>query len=192
MSRTAYQSEEHGLTPSPSAYAPPAKPRTLDMRVTGHPLDPHHVGTFIKPSELVGAVEISSLNRSELVLYNQLLAHAWNAIEPGKVYRIRKADLRTSHGSNDLLHEAFHRLMSGFARVKYRDPVSGKAMTMRIHLLGPNTEEDADSGYFYYTFHDTLLKILEKSQTWARLKACATRNIGFSRQTPRQAAAIGG
>lgn len=171
MSRTAYQSEERNSTPAPAAYAPPAKLRTLDMRVTGHPLDPDHIGSFIKPAELVDAVEISSLNRSELVLYNQLLAHAWNTIEPGKVYRIRKADLRTSHGSNDRLHEAFDRLMSGFARVKYRDPTSGKAMTMRIHLLGPNTEEDEDSGFFYYTFHDSLLKILEKSHTWARLKS---------------------
>lgn len=157
--------------PAPVPHTPPAKLRTLDMRVTGDPLDPDHIGTFIKPSELVDAVEISSLNRSELVLYNQLLAHAWNTIETGKVYRIRKADLRTSHGSNDRLHEAFDRLMSGFARVKYRHPTSGKAMTMRIHLLGPNTEEDADSGFFYYTFHESLLKILEKSQTWARLKS---------------------
>jgi plasmid replication initiation protein len=171
VSRNAYQTEQAETPPAPAGSTPPAKLRTLDMRVTGQPLDPEHIGSIIKPAELVDALEISSLNRSELVLYNQLLANAWNTIEPGKVYRIRKADLRTSHDSNDRLHEAFDRLMGAFAKVKYHDPLSGKAMTTRIHLLGPNTEEDADSGSFYYTFPEDLFSILEKSQTWARLKS---------------------
>jgi hypothetical protein len=170
MSRTAYR-EEVEATPPPPAQGQAGRIRTLDVRVTGQPLDPHHSGSIIKPAELVDAVEISALNRSELVLYNQLLANAWNGIEAGKVYSVRKSDLRTSHDSNDRLHEAFDRLMAGFAKVKYRDPATGKAMTTRIHLLGPNTEEDADSGFFYYTFPESLFKILEKSQTWARLKS---------------------
>lgn len=145
--------------------------RTLDLRVTGHPLDPENTGSIIKPAELVDAVEISALNRSELVLYNQLLAHAWNDIVPGKVYRIKKSVLRGSHESNDRLHEAFDRLMSAFAKVRYRDAKTGKSLTMRINLLGPNTEEDADDGTFTYTFHPTLLTILEHSQTWAKLKS---------------------
>lgn len=148
-----------------------ARLRTLDMRVTGHPLDPDNIGSIIKPAELVDAVEISALNRSELVLYNQLLAHAWNEIAPGKVYRIAKAILRGSHDSNDRLHEAFDRLMGAFAKVRYRDAKTGKRVTLRINLLGPNTEEEADDGYFYYSFHSTLLTILEHSQTWARLKS---------------------
>lgn len=145
--------------------------RTLDLRVTGHPLDPDNTGSIIKPAELVDAVEISVLNRSELVLYNQLLAHAWNDIAPGKIYRIRKSVLRGTHDSNDRLHESFDRLMSAFAKVRYRDANTGKSLTMRINLLGPNTEEDCDDGYFTYTFHPTLLTLLEHSQTWAKLKS---------------------
>ena len=141
------------------------------MRVTGHPLDPDNAGSIIKPAELVDAVEISALNRSELVLYNQLLAHAWNDIEAGKVYRIKKSVLRGSHDSNDRLHEAFDRLMGAFAKVRYRDTNTGKAVTLRMNLLGPNTEEEADDGYFCYSFHPTLLTILEHSHTWAKLKS---------------------
>ncbi len=156
---------------APSAAPAPKRLRTLDLKVTGHPLDPNNIGSIVKPAELVDVVEISSLNRSELVLYNQLLAHAWNDIEPGKVYRIRKSSLRGSHDSNDRLHESFDKLMGAFAKVKYRHPTTGRPVTTRINLLGPNTEEDADDGFFYYTFHESLIKILEASHTWARLKS---------------------
>lgn len=145
--------------------------RSIGIRTTGHPLDPNNIGTIIKPGELVDVVEISSLNRTELVLYNQLMAHAWNDMAPGKVYKLPKAVLRGSHESNDRLHEAFDRLMGAFAKIRYRDPRTGRPLTTRINLLGPNTEEDEDSGTFYYTFHDSLFRILENSHTWARLKS---------------------
>jgi len=150
---------------------PPKPLRTLALRTSGDPLDPDLGGSFIKPAELVDAVEISPLNRTELVLYNQLLANAWNDIGPGQVHRIRKARLRGSHDSNDRLHEAFDRLMGAFAKVRHRDPVTGKARISRISLLGPNTEEESEDGYFYYSFHASLLAILEHSQTWARVKS---------------------
>jgi plasmid replication initiation protein len=161
-----------GLSPAPpESGAQRERLRSLDVRTTGHPLDPGSRGTLIKPAELVDVVEISSLNRSELVLYNQLLAHAWNDMAPGKVYSIKKAVLRGSHESNDRLQDAFDNLMRAFAKIRYRDPKTGRAMTTRINLLGPNTEEDADEGSFYYTFHDSLFRILEGSHTWARLKS---------------------
>jgi plasmid replication initiation protein len=144
---------------------------TLALRVSGDPLDPDGQGSFIKPAELVDAVEISALNRSELILYNQLLAHAWNDIAPDKVFAVRKSRLRGTHDSNDRLHDAFDRLMSAFAKVTYRDPDSGKTKTARIHLLGANVEEDCEDGYFHYTFHPTLLQVLSGSRTWARLKS---------------------
>ncbi len=117
---------ELAAPPAPLKYsAQPERLRTLDIRTTGHPLDPDNVGTIIKPSEMVDVVEISSLNRTELVLYNQLMAHAWNDMAPGKVYKLPKAVLRGSHESNDRLHEAFDRLMGAFAKIRYRDPRTG-------------------------------------------------------------------
>ncbi len=144
---------------------------TLALRVSGDPLDPNGRGSFIKPAELVDAVEISPLNRSALILYNQLLAHAWNDIEPDKIYSVQKARLRGTHDSNDRLHEAFDRLMGAFAKVKYRDPATGLTKTVRVNLLGPNAEEDGDDGQFHYKLHPTLLKVLQRSRTWARLKS---------------------
>lgn len=155
----------------PSVVATGGRLLALQVRTTGHPLDPDNVGTIIKPAELVDVVEITPLNRSELILYNQLLAHAWNDMAPGKVYKLPKSLLRTSHDSNDRLHEAFDRLMGAFAKVRYRDPNTGRPMTTRISLLGPNTEEDADQGAFYYTIHDSLFRVLENSVAWARLKS---------------------
>ncbi len=144
---------------------------TLAIKVSGDPLDPTSRSSIVKPAELVDAVEISALNRSELILYNQLLAHAWNDIEPGKVYSVSKARLRGTHESNDRLHEAFDRLMGAFAKVKYRDPETGQTKTVRIHLLGPNAEEEGEEGQFHYTLHPTLLNVLKVSRTWARLKS---------------------
>ena len=148
----------------------PAVP-TLAIKVTGDPLDPEDSATFIKPTELVDAVEITPLNRSELILYNQLIAHAWNSIAPGKVYSVAKSRLRGSHESNDRLHEAFDRLMSGFAKVKVRDPKTGLTKTVRINLLGPNAEEEGMDGFFHYTLHPSLLEVLRSSRSWARLRS---------------------
>lgn len=145
--------------------------RTLALKVAGDPLDPDDRATFIKPTELVDAVEITPLNRNELILYNQLLAHAWNGIAPGRIYRVAKARLRGSHESNDRLHEAFDRLMAAFAKVKVRDPVTGLSKTVRINLLGPNAEEEGDEGFFHYTLHPSLMEVLKGSRSWARLRS---------------------
>ena len=139
---------------------------TLTLRVRGDPLDQDCRGSIVKPGELVHAVEITPLKRSELMLYNQLLAHAWNEIEPGRVYSVTKSRLRGSHESNDRLHEAFDRLMSAFAKVRYRDPTTGVSKTVRISLLGPNVEEDGRDGEFHYTFDPVLLEVLQASRTW--------------------------
>ncbi|MBU1212460.1 MAG: replication initiation protein [Alphaproteobacteria bacterium] len=144
---------------------------TLALKVVGDPLDPNDRAVFIKPTELVDAVEITPLNRSELILYNQLIANAWNAIEPGKVFTVAKSRLRGSHESNDRLHDSFDRLMSAFAKVKVRDPKSGLIKTVRINLLGPNAEEEGEEGLFHYTLHPSLMEVLKSSRSWARLRS---------------------
>lgn len=145
--------------------------RTLALKVSGDPLDPEDRATFIKPTELVDAVEITPLNRNELILYNQLLAHAWNDIAPGRIYQVAKSRLRGSHESNDRLHEAFDRLMAAFAKVKVRDPDTGLTKTVRINLLGPNAEEEGEDGFFHYTLHPNLMGVLKSSRSWARLRS---------------------
>jgi plasmid replication initiation protein len=137
------------------------------VRVTGHPLDPQSAGQIIKPGELIDIVEITPLNRNQMILYNQLLAHSWPEIETTRVHRLRKAVLRGSHESNDRLHEAFDNLMGAWAKVKYKDK-SGRSKITRIHLIGENTEEE--DGYFYYTFPQELITIIGRSKNWAKLK----------------------
>jgi hypothetical protein len=97
-----------------------------DIKVTGQPLDPTHIGRIIKPRELVDIIELTPLNRSETILYNQLLAHAWNNIKTQPVHKVLKASLRGTHDSNDRLHEAFDRLMSASAKIRARDPQTGE------------------------------------------------------------------
>lgn len=142
-----------------------------DIKVTGQPLDPGHVGRIIKPRELVDIIELTPLNRSETILYNQLLAHAWNNIRTTTVHKVLKASLRGSHESNDRLHEAFDRLMGAWAKIRALDPQTGTMATFRVHLLGTNKEEDEEDGYFYYTFPPDLLAVIAQSKAWATIKS---------------------
>ena len=142
-----------------------------DIKVTGQPLDPTNMGRIIKPRELVDIIELTPLNRSETILYNQLLAHAWNDIKTRPVHKVLKASLRGTHESNDRLHDAFDRLMSAWAKLRARDPQTGEMATFRVHLLGTNKEEDKDDGYFYYTFPADLLAVISQSKAWATIKS---------------------
>lgn len=142
-----------------------------DIKVTGEPLNPTHMGRIIKPRELVDIIELTPLNRSETILYNQLLANAWNNIKTNPVHKVLKASLRGTHESNDRLHDAFDRLMGAWAKIRARDPQSGEMATFRVHLLGTNKEEDKDDGYFYYTFPPDLLAVISQSKAWATIKS---------------------
>jgi plasmid replication initiation protein len=157
--------EEHEKAKLPSAL------RATDMKVTGEPLDPSHMGRIIKPRELVDIIELTPLNRSETILYNQLLANAWNTIRTEPVHKVLKASLRGSHESNDRLEIAFDKLMGAWAKIRARDPQTGDMATFRVHLLGTNKEEDRDDGYFYYTFPPDLLAVIQQSKAWATIKS---------------------
>jgi hypothetical protein len=96
----------------------------------------------------VDSVEVTPLTRSDVILHNQLLANAWNDMRHRPVHKILKAALRGSHESNDRLEEAFDTLMTAYAKVRARDPKTGKMATYRLNLLGTSKEEDARDGYF--------------------------------------------
>ncbi|MBR2535761.1 MAG: replication initiation protein [Hyphomicrobium sp.] len=140
-----------------------------EIKTTGQFLDPNHMGKIIKPRELVDIVELSPLSRNELVLYNQLLGHAWNNITTQPVHKVLKAALRGSHESNDRIDESLDELMRAMVKVRASDPDTGEMATFRVHLLGTNKTEDRKDGYFYYTFPPDLLVILSQSKVWATL-----------------------
>ncbi len=142
-----------------------------DIKVSGEPLDPTNMGRIIKPRELVDIIEITPLSRNETILYNQLLANAWNNIRTVSVHKVLKASLRGSHESNDRLYEAFDKLMGAWAKIKARDKQTGAMATFRVHLLGTNKEEERDDGYFYYTFPADLLAVIMQSKAWATIKS---------------------
>ncbi|WP_144083495.1 replication initiation protein [Hyphomicrobium nitrativorans] len=148
----------------------PSKLLATDMKVTGQPLDPAHMGRIIKPRELVDIIELTPLNRSETILYNQLLANAWNNINTQRIHKVLKASLRGSHQSNDRLEDAFDKLMAAWAKIRARDPQTGRMSTFRVHLIGTNKEEDREDGYFYYTFPPDLLAVIQQSKAWATIK----------------------
>jgi len=145
--------------------------KTIDIKGTGNPLDASNHGSIIKPGELVDLIEITPLGRNDQILYNQLLSHSWDTIGDDVVHRIRKAALRGSHDSNDRLHKSFDTLMGAWAKVRYEDHETGEKRIGRVHLLGANSEQEEEEGYFYYRWNPELVAIIQNSKTWARLKS---------------------
>ena len=155
----------------PSPIKRPVPLLATEVKTSGQFLDPEHMGKFIKPRELVDIVELTPLTRNEMVLYNQLLAHAWNEITETPVHKILKASLRGNHQSNDRLDQAFESLMRALVKVRTRDPKTGQMATIRVALLGSNKDEDRKDGYFYYTFPPELLAVISRSNAWATLRS---------------------
>jgi hypothetical protein len=138
------------------------------VRLIGMPLERSRHGVMIKPGELVDIVEISPLNLIELRVYNQLIANAWPRITEAVVHKIRKADLKGTHESNDRLKDSIRTLMRSIAEVKVIK--DGEPGTMEVQLLGANIKHDRADGYFYYKFPEELLQIFQRSEVFAKLK----------------------
>jgi hypothetical protein len=151
-----------------SALAPAREYRTTDFKVQGNPFDPASASLIIKPGELIDVVEVTPLSLTESRIYNLLIANAWDRIIEPVVHKIRKADLRGGHESNDRLEEAIKRLMGAIAVVRHI--VDGKPRKARVQLLGSNSEEIDERGLLYYKFPDELREIIRNSNVFARLR----------------------
>ena len=146
------------------------KSYTLSQKVQGNPLVADSWSTFPKPGELIEVVENRELTRNDRVIYNMLLANAWDKIaERGQVHKIAKSQLKGSHKGNERLEDSINRLMGTIVTVVLK--VDGAPMRNKVQLLGPNREELTKDGYIHYTFADELINLLENSNIYARLNA---------------------
>lgn len=126
-------------------------------------------GTLIKPGELIDLKEVTALNLTDLRIFNQLLANAWDRISENVTHKIHKSLLRGSHASTDHITESLTRLMGAIAVVNIVK--DGKRSELRVQLLGANIVQDQEDGYFYYKFPDELRVIISQSKVFARLKS---------------------
>ena len=134
--------------------------RTVDARP--------NADTLIKPGELVDLVEVTPLTLVDRRIYNQLLEHAWDAIDRPVTHVIAKSALRGSHNSNDRVGESIERLMSAIVRVAVtRD---GEAAVERVQLLGGNVETLRRDGLLEYEIPARLRRIIKNSAVFARLQ----------------------
>ncbi|MEP4199168.1 MAG: replication initiation protein [Aliishimia sp.] len=124
--------------------------------------------SMIKPGELVDLVEVTPLTLADRRIYNQLLEHAWDAIEKPVTHVISKSELRGSHNSNDRVGESIERLMSAIVRINVmRD---GEEAIERVQLLGGNVETTRRDGLFEYEIPARLRKVIKDSTVFARLQ----------------------
>ncbi len=124
--------------------------------------------SLIKPGELVDLIEVTPLTLVDRRIYNQLLEHAWDAIDKPVTHVIAKSSLRGSHNSNDRIGESIERLMSAIVRISVaRD---GQPAIERVQLLGGNVETLRRDGLFEYEIPPRLRRIIKDSTVFARLQ----------------------
>lgn len=155
----------------PDALAPARKIRTIDLKVKGDPFSPEGYGEIIKPGELVDIVELSPLTRNDRVIYNLLLANAWENIGKPIVHKIEKAKLKGSHYGNERIEDTILRLMGTVAIARVKNEKTGRMEKVRVQLLGENREEMTEKGFLYYTIPESLLQLITSSEIYARLKS---------------------
>jgi hypothetical protein len=142
------------------AVAPNSSYRTIEARPNAE--------TLIKPGELVDLVEVTPLTLVDRRIYNQLLEHAWDAIDRPVTHVIAKSALRGSHNSNDRIGESLERLMAAIVRVAVtRD---GEPAIERVQLLGGNVETVRRDGLLEYEIPPGLRRIIKNSTVFARLQ----------------------
>lgn len=142
------------------AAAPGSDYRTIEARP--------NTETLIKPGELVDLVEVTPLTLVDRRIYNQLLEHAWDAIDRPVTHVIAKSALRGSHNSNDRIGESVERLMAAIVRVAVtRD---GEPAIERVQLLGGNVETVRRDGLLEYEIPPGLRRIIKNSTIFARLQ----------------------
>lgn len=124
--------------------------------------------SMIKPGELVDLVEVTPLTLADRRIYNQLLEHAWDAIEKPVTHVISKSELRGSHNSNDRVGESMERLMSAIVRINVMH--EGEEAIERVQLLGGNIETTRRDGLFEYEIPARLRKVIKDSTVFARLQ----------------------
>jgi hypothetical protein len=123
---------------------------------------------MIKPGELVDLVEVTPLTLADRRIYNQLLEHAWDAIEKPVTHIISKSELRGSHNSNDRVGESIERLMSAIVRINVMH--EGEEAIERAQLLGGNIETTRRDGLFEYEIPARSRKVIKDSTVFARLQ----------------------
>lgn len=134
--------------------------RTLEARP--------NADTLIKPGELVDLVEVTPLTLVDRRIYNQLLEHAWDAIDKPVTHVVAKSALRGSHNSNDRVGESIERLMTAIVRVAVTH--DGEPAVERVQLLGGNVETLRRDGLLEYEIPARLRRILKNSTVFARLQ----------------------
>lgn len=143
--------------------------KTIDQKLRGDVFDPAAHGELIKPGELIDIVELSPLTRSDRIIYNLLLANAWEQIDKPIVHRIEKAKLKGTHYGNERLEDSINRLMGTVAVAMVEK--NGRRAKQRVQLLGPNLEETEQKGFIYYRFPEELLELITNSNIYARLQS---------------------
>ncbi len=124
--------------------------------------------SLVKPGELVDLVEVTPLTLNDRRIYNQLLEHAWDAIDKPVEHVISKSVLRGSHNSNDRVGESIERLMAAVVRVQIVH--EGEPAIERVQLLGGNIEGFRRDGLLTYEIPSRLRRIIRNSTIFARLQ----------------------
>ena len=124
---------------------------------------------IVKPAELIEIREISeSLKLVDRRIFNVLLANAWDNIKEPVFHTVRLHELRGTDKDNARPRDSLKRLMQVvIAFDVIEDGIKREVLT---HLLGDCKLDHNPYGLAYYSFSDSMRKMLVLSSVFARLR----------------------
>lgn len=124
---------------------------------------------IVKPAELIEIREVSeSLTLADRRIFNLILANAWDKIHEPMFHCIRLSELRGTDKDNARPRDSLKRLMQVIIAFDVvEDGIKREVLT---HLLSECKLDYNPYGLAYYSFSNSMRKMLVKSAVFARLR----------------------
>lgn len=130
---------------------------------------------MVKAGELIEIKQSHLLTLQDGRIFDRLIEHAWPSIQSQTEFRCPIHMVRgPTHRGAERVRDSVARLMNTMLTVPFLDDADGKRKVLQTTLIaGTVTTENEDdpSGEIVYSFSPQLLRVLQNSNYWGRIKS---------------------
>jgi len=141
--------------------------KTLDQK--------NNLQGMVKAGELIEIKQSHLLTLQDGRIFDRLIEHAWPTIKSQTEFRCPIHMVRgPTHRGSERVRDSVARLMNTMLTVPFLDETDGKRKVLQTTLIaGTVTTEDENdpTGEIVYSFSPQLLRVLQNSNYWGRIKS---------------------
>lgn len=141
--------------------------KTLDQK--------NNLNGMVKAGELIEIKQSHLLTLQDGRIFDRLIEHAWPSITSQTEFRCPIHMVRgPTHRGSERVRDSVARLMNTMLTVPFLDQKDGKRKVLQTTLIaGTVTTEDENdpAGEIVYSFSPQLLRVLQTSNYWGRIKS---------------------